>query len=204
MDISLKLGLSIPLSEILAYRKVAKAWFSLTDALCHAHTPAIANRDSQTLAFILTSLEAGLKSLDLSVSSQCAAAIDNLAGYAYLHRPGAEEATQAGSAIADHLQKHPDLFPRILSTLFEIVLFEDCSNQWSLSRPMLPLILACESVYAQLRSQIVASQPTDRQPALSACLDRLMEGVTTSLDAKNRDKFTANLTLVRHEFRSKG
>lgn len=54
-------------------------------------------------------------------------------------------------AIAEHLQLRPDLFPAILSTLFEIVLFEDCSNQWSLSRPMLSLILVNEQIYAQLR-----------------------------------------------------
>lgn len=203
LDISLKLGMSVPLSEILAYRKVARAWFSLADALCHSHAPALATRDAQTIAFLLTSLEAGLKSLDVSVSSQCAAAIDNLAGYTYLHRPGSEEATPAGAAMAEHLRQHPEIFPRILSTLFEIVLFEDCSNQWSLSRPMLPLILGNEAVYAQLRTQIVASQPSERQSSLLACLERLMDGVTSNLDAKNRDKFTANLTVVRHEFRSK-
>lgn len=37
-------------------------------------------------------------------------------------------------------------FAQILKTLFEIVLFEDCSNQWSLSRPMLSLILINEQV----------------------------------------------------------
>lgn len=35
---------------------------------------------------------------------------------------------------------------KILKTLFEIVLFEDCGNQWSLSRPMLSLILISEQV----------------------------------------------------------
>lgn len=40
-------------------------------------------------------------------------------------------------AIAERLRQRPELFPQVLSTLFEIVLFEDCTNQWSLSRPML-------------------------------------------------------------------
>lgn len=38
------------------------------------------------------------------------------------------------------------LTKQILKTLFEIVLFEDCGNQWSLSRPMLSLILISEQV----------------------------------------------------------
>lgn len=105
--------------------------------------------------------------------------------------------------IANHVAQRPELFPQVLRTLFEIVLFEDCSNQWSLSRPMLSLILVNESIYNELKMQIVASQPPERQAALAACLDKLMQDVQRNLDPKNRDKFTQSLTTVRHEFRNK-
>ena len=202
LDITLKMALSISLPDILAYRKVAKAYFSLVDVLCHNHAAALA-ADGATFAFVVTSLDAGLKSLDVSVSSQCAAALDSLAGHCFRHMPSGEEPTPCGAAIADHLRQHPDLFPRALSSLFEIVLFEDCTNQWSLSRPMLSLILVVEPVYGQLRQQIIAAQPPDRQAHLGACLDKLMADVQRNLEPKNRDKFTQNLTLVRHEIRAK-
>ena len=51
--------------------------------------------------------------------------------------------------VAEHLQQRPELLPTLLTTLFEIVLFEDCPNQWSLSRPMLSLILINEQVSPQ-------------------------------------------------------
>ncbi|GAB4820934.1 hypothetical protein N2152v2_007980 [Parachlorella kessleri] len=203
LDIAIKMSLSIPLADILAYRKVAKAYFALVDVLCHNHPQAIATRDTATFAFLISSLDAGLKSLDVSISSQCAAAIDNLAGYYFKHMPGSETPTPAAAALAEHLQHRPDLFPAILSSLFEIVLFEDCSNQWSLSRPMLSLILVNEQIYSQLRQQIISSQTPDRQQHLANCLDRLMQDVQRNLEPKNRDKFTQNLTIVRHEFRSK-
>lgn len=38
-------------------------------------------QDTATWTFLLTSLEAGLKSLDVSISSSCAAAVDNLAAF---------------------------------------------------------------------------------------------------------------------------
>ncbi len=47
-------------------------------------------------------------------------------------------------AFAEHLRQRPELLPTLLTTLFEIVLFDDCTNQWSLSRPMLSLILVNE------------------------------------------------------------
>ena len=74
------MALSIPLADIMAYRKVAKAYFGLLDVLCHGHVKAIAACDTATFTFLLSSLDTGLKSLDASVSSVCATAIDNLAG----------------------------------------------------------------------------------------------------------------------------
>jgi hypothetical protein len=52
----------------------------------------------------------------------------------------------ATQAMSENLRQRPDVFPALLTTLFEIVLFEECSNQWSLSRPMLSLILVNEQV----------------------------------------------------------
>jgi exportin-7 len=203
LDVALQLALSVPLADILAYRKVAKAYFGLVDVLCHSHAAALAARDTPTVAFLVASLDAGLKSLDVSVSSQCAAALDNLAAFLFRHQPGGEAPTAAGAALADHFRQRPDLLPQALTTLFEVVLFEDCTNQWSLSRPMLSLILVSEGVYGELRARVVASQPAERRAALAGCLDRLMQDVQRSLDAKNRDRFTQALTITRHEFRTK-
>lgn len=85
----------------------------------------------------------------------------------------------------------------------ELVLFEDCTNMWSLTRPVLPLILVNEQVYGQIRTQMVAKQPPEAQPHLAAVFDKLMVDVQRSLDPRNRDKFTQNFTLAHHEFRSK-
>jgi exportin-7 len=106
-------------------------------------------------------------------------------------------------ALQEHIRNHPNLLPEILKTLFEIILFEECSNQWSLSRPMLSLILINEPIYEQLKQQIIAQQPSDRQQHLATCLGKLMVDVQRNLEPKNRDKFTQNLTVVRHEYRSK-
>jgi hypothetical protein len=48
--------------------------------------------------------------------------------------------------MQEHLRQQPALLPEILRSLFEIILFEENSNQWSLSRPMLSLILINEPV----------------------------------------------------------
>jgi exportin-7 len=53
VDMSLKLALSTPLADILAYRKLGKAYFSLLDVLCHHHPNIIATCDTATFSFLV-------------------------------------------------------------------------------------------------------------------------------------------------------
>lgn len=99
LDMALKMALSIPLADILAYRKVAKAYFMLLDVLCHNHAAVIAARDTTTFAFVMTSLDAGLKSLDVAVSSQCATALDNLAGFFFKNMQNNGEAPSPSAQV---------------------------------------------------------------------------------------------------------
>ncbi len=74
-------------------------------------------------------------------------------------------------AIESHLRQQPHLLPEILKTLFEIILFEECSNQWSLSRPMLSLILINEAVYPDLQRQVRGRRGVDwLQTAVGGCV----------------------------------
>ncbi|KAH7547675.1 hypothetical protein JRO89_XS14G0001200 [Xanthoceras sorbifolium] len=204
LDIALKMTLSIPLADILAFRKLTRAYFAFLEVLFSSHIVFVLNLNTNTFMHIVSSLESGLKGLDTNISSQCASAVDNLAAYYFNNITMGEAPTSPVSVnLARHIAECPNLFPEILKTLFEIVLFEDCGNQWSLSRPMLSLILISEQVFSDLKAQILASQSVDHHQRLSACFDKLMADVTRSLDSKNRDKFTQNLTVFRHEFRVK-
>ncbi|XP_034921262.1 uncharacterized protein [Populus alba] len=204
LDIALKMTLSIPLADILAFRKLTRAYFAFLEVLFSSHIVFILNLDTNTFMHIVGSLESGLKGLDTNISSQCASAVDNLAAY-YFNNITMGEVPTFPTAInlARHIADCPNLFPEILKTLFEIVLFEDCGNQWSLSRPMLSLTIISEQIFSDLKAQILASQPVDQHQRLALCFDKLMADVTRSLDSKNRDKFTQNLTVFRHEFRVK-
>lgn len=204
LDIALKMIISIPLPDILAFRKLTKAYFAFLEVLFNSHITYILNLDTPTFMHIVGSLESGVKGLDSSVSSQCASAVDSLAVFYFNHITSGEAPTSPASInLARHIAECPSLFPEILKTLFEIVLFEDCGNQWSLSRPMLSLILISEQIFADLKAQILSSQSADQQQRLSLCFDKLMADVTRSLESKNRDRFTQNLTVFRHEFRAK-
>lgn len=100
---------------------------------------------------------------------------------------------------------------QMLSTVLNIIIFEDCRNQWSMSRPLLGLILLNEKVkqrhldlpppfwplnaglflqyFADLRNSIVNSQPPEKQQAMHLCFENLMEGIERNLLTKNRDRW---------------
>ncbi|KAL8529314.1 hypothetical protein ACS0TY_006656 [Phlomoides rotata] len=159
LDIALKMTLSIPLADILAYRKLTRAYFAFVDVLFSSHLLFTLSLDTRTFMHIVGSLESGLKGLDSGISSQCASAIDNLAAFYFNHITMGEAPTSPAAVnLARHIAECPALLPEILKTLFEIVLFEDCNNQWSLSRPMLSLILINEQMFTDLKTQILASQ----------------------------------------------
>ncbi len=46
------------------------------------------------------------------------------------------------------LEIHSELFQQMLSTIMNTIMFEKCRNQWSMSRPLLGLILLNEDVSA--------------------------------------------------------
>ncbi|CAH9096207.1 unnamed protein product [Cuscuta europaea] len=204
LDITLKMALSIPLADIIAYRKLTRAYFAFLEVLFNSNIGYVLNLDTKTFMLIVGLLEAGLKALDDGILTQCTSAFDNLASF-YFNNITMEEAPNSPAAIsfARHIAESPSLFPQILKTFFEIVLFEENGNQWSLSRPMLGLMLITQQIFNDLKAEILASQPVHQHQRLSLCFDKLMMDVTNSLSTKNRDKFTQNLTIFRQQFQAK-
>ena len=44
------------------------------------------------------------------------------------------------------LEIHPEILQQMLSSVMNVIMFESCRNQWSMSRPLLGLILLNEEV----------------------------------------------------------
>lgn len=73
--------------------------------------------------------------------------------------------------LSAHLAKEPALFQGLLSTLLQTIVFEECANQWSLSRPLLPLILINQDFFNQWQEQARRAARADAPSAVrcSAC-----------------------------------
>lgn len=97
------------------------------------------------------------------------------------------------------LKMHPEILQQMLSTILNIMMFEECKNQWSMSRPLLGLILLNEEYFTRLRQNIIQSQTPEKQGSMAQWFDTLMEGIERNLLTKNRDRFTQNLSVFRRD-----
>ena len=69
-------------------------------------------------------------------------------------RRGALQPYLENDSLVQIIKIHPEILQQMLSTVLNIIMFEDCRNQWSMSRPLLGLILLNEDYFKQLRDQV--------------------------------------------------
>jgi exportin-7 len=175
------------------------------ELLMRNHTTVIAELEPPVLRHLCNSLSEGLKSHEVAISSQCAAALDHLAAF---HFQELAERDEDGAKGVSKLGTERELFAFQLAVLLHMIVFEECTNQWSLSRPLLALILINEDAYQKWQAQALGSMAAHpgRQQKLAQAFEKLMAGVPrgehANLDVKTRDKFTQNLSQFRHDVRS--
>ncbi|CAB1352222.1 unnamed protein product [Coregonus sp. 'balchen'] len=175
----IKLLLSIPHSDLLDYPKLSQSFYSLLEVLTQDHMNFIASLEPHVVI------------------------LDHIATYLFKQLSRSTKKRPVAMATDDRflhiMQQHPEMIQQMLSTVLNIIIFEDCRNQWSMSRPLLGLILLNEKYFADLRNSIVNSQPPEKQQAMHLCFENLMEGIERNLLTKNRDRFTQNLSVFRRE-----
>ncbi|XP_017403181.1 ran-binding protein 17 isoform X3 [Cebus imitator] len=201
-----KMLLSVSHSDLLQYRKLSQAYYPLLECLTQDHMSFIINLEPPVLIYVLTSVSQGLTTFDTVVSSSCCTSLDYIVTYLFKHiaKEGKKplrcrEATQAGQRLFHFMQQNPDVLQQMMSVLMNTIVFEDCRNQWSVSRPLLGLILLNEKYFSELRASLINSQPLPKQEVLAQCFRNLMEGVEQNLSVKNRDRFTQNLSVFRRD-----
>ncbi|XP_064422812.1 ran-binding protein 17 [Latimeria chalumnae] len=202
----IKMLLSVSHCELLQYRKLSHSYYPLLECLTQDHMSFIASLEPHILIYILTSISEGLSALDAIVSSSCCASLDYIVTYLLKHLSKAgkksvrqRDLAQERQRLLHIIQQNSDLLKQMLSTIMNIVIFEDCRNQWSVSRPLLGLIFINEKYFAELRTSLINSQPPEKQNALNQCFENLMEGIERNLLIKNRDRFTQNMSIFRRD-----
>lgn len=202
LDVVFQLMMAVPVDQILAYPKVAKAHFGLMDVLSLNHTKEIVALEHVKFRHIMESLREGLQSFEVWMSSQCACSIDQLSAFRFKQKLKGGDI--AAAQIEAHVRESPDLFSSCLSIIFNTILYADCTNQWSLSRTLLSLIFTNAETFVAIEKRTVEAQPPERRMPVSMAFRSLMEDIRPSLDGRNRDLFTSHVTQFRNSLKTEG
>lgn len=201
--IFVKLLESIEQRDIMDYPKLSKRYYTLIEVIVENHIDHVCNLDPQVFVYIISTVSEGLTALDLGISTGCCAALDHIVTYLFTNWLKASKSGDPMKDVDQHpalkiLELRPEIFQQMLVTVMNIVMFDDCRNMWSMSRPLLGLILLNEKFFTVLEERITQLQPgTEKQQQLATYFRELMEDVERSLSTKNRDRFTQNLSGFR-------
>ncbi|KAJ2939897.1 hypothetical protein O0L34_g6601 [Tuta absoluta] len=208
LNMFVKLLLSIPQNDLLDYPKLSQTYYVLLERLAQDHMPFLANLQPEATLYILCSISEGLTALNTSVCTGCCATLDHIVTYLFkqLLQKSSNKVTnprapppETSSMFVEVLQRRPEIMQQLLVTVLNVIMFEDCCNQWSMSRPLLGLILLNEDQFGRIRQEMIAHQPQDKQAALAQWFSGLMAGIEPNLLTKNRDRFTQNLSMLRRD-----
>jgi len=192
MALALRMCLAIPLQELLAYLKAFKPYFSFLELATRGHMSKVMELDSASFGTLMQSVQEGLLSFETQVSMQCCATVDNVITY-FHQQLNATRPTPEQERVRRFLTEAPQCLQKILHLMFQLVMTGEFSSTWSISRPLLGLILLSNTDFMQLKEQHIKSQIEERQPKLRGYFDDLMSGVENNLTTKNKDSFTRNL-----------
>ena len=179
-----------------AYPKITKSFHSLLEVLFRNHSGMLVELDSTIFNFLIGTLHDGLNSVDSSHSTLVATSLDHIFSWTFKLSKKRDQ-NLAYQMIGKHFAEIRSLLQVIMNTLFNLVVFEQATHHWALARPIFSLMLIDESFFATYKQQLSSTQSPEVQGRLAQSFAELMEGVQPSLEAKNREKFSQNLSLFR-------
>lgn len=219
LDVSLQMCLQIPVSDVMAYVKLSRAYFSFIELLFRNHLDVLSGLDSAVFIQLIRTNQEGLQSsgktsyhvvfltlrllintlnlsraVELSVSAQCASTIDHIATYIFLNQNRDKPTVRM---IRSHIQSEPEILHQLMATLFNSLLFASHANHWAVTRPILSLLLASEASFNDYQTHLISTQALENHDKLREEFAKLTADIQRSVETTNRDRFTQKLTMFR-------
>jgi exportin-7 len=156
LEIFVKLLLSFQQTDLLIYSKLSQTYYSLLETLTADHMSFISMLEPRVFLYMLSTISDGLSSIDSIISTNCCSSLDHILTYLFKvlskqkknqqKQQQQQQQQQQTSSLVQVYQQQAQVFQQVLTTVINIIVFEDCRNQWSMSRPLLGLILLNEQV----------------------------------------------------------
>ncbi|GAW80166.1 Ran-binding protein [Plasmodium gonderi] len=199
LNLALNMCLVIPTNDLLSYIKHLKPYFSFLDLVTKNFFQRILSLEFQLIADIIHNVKEGLCSFDYTVSMTCCSILDNIVTYIFTNRKNSNE---QGQIIKNFLESQPQALKEVLNLMFHLILGGDFGSTWSMSQPLLGLILLDTQGYFKIQEQLISQQSEEKKQKLRHSFCKLMDHIESNLAPSNRDNFTRNLYTFAQEIRN--
>lgn len=199
LNLALKMCLVIPTNDLLSYIKHLKPYFSFLDLVTKNFFQRILNLEFELIADIIHNVKEGLCSFDYTVSMTCCSILDNTVTFIFVNR---KNSTEQGQIIRNFLESQPQALKEVLILMFHLILGGEFSSTWSMSHPLLGLILLNTQEYFKIQEQLISQQTEDKKQKLRHSFCKLMDNINSNLTPTNKDYFTKNLYAFAQEVRN--
>ena len=141
--------------------------------------------DPKVFLYFMRGVASGLSSPDPSVSSQSAISIDYIYSHIFtrkmllnsIAKSSALNTSTGGDFLIESLTEFPTVATTLMSSILELLLFQDHATQWSLTRPLLPLILLNKDYYDYYCNTLIRAQPSEKQENVANVNELLFAGL---------------------------
>jgi len=101
--------------------------------------------------------------------------------------------------IQQLLSQNSQKLAELLEIIMESMLSEESNFIWTLSKPLLGLIILNEENFQDIKNYAIskATSNLESQEKLQQGINKLMQGVNRSLSLKNKDRFSKNFSELR-------
>jgi exportin-7 len=189
MNTALSMCLSIPLNDLSAYIEPLKSVYTFLEHCSKAHMAPVLQLGVAPFCHILHALEDGLTAFDTTIALNACVTIDNVCTFL---KDSSDERVAADRLLGDADVR--TCLSKILALCVYLAMSGEFASTWSLSRPMLGLILVGKEDFVALQSKVIQQQATnERTQQVQKCFTELMTGIEDNLNTKNRESFTKNL-----------
>ena len=198
---------TIPRSEITvffrqSYVKLLDTIYDFLELTCKSHLKTVFTQlPSSCFPQLMLYLVNGVSSSsNLYVGMKHCVCAANSTGYLceYIIKMSQREGNEK-QAVQRVLSECPMNFTELFEIVVEVIVLEDSNFMWSLSKPLLGLIIVNEHSFESVKRYVVtkASTNAEAQQKLYESLSSLMNGVSRTMELKNRDRFAKNFSALR-------
>ncbi|KAI9224421.1 armadillo-type protein [Blastocladiella britannica] len=214
----------IPVEHVMQYPKLAQAFFELCETLTQpSNLQLVQSLSPSFFAYmgqvIISALQppptmaTPANTIDNIVTFLCTEEIRRASSSSVSARmaprspggplspitPGGARSARPVHCVTAAFAQYPDLLTVWMSQLLNTLFFDDSTIQWSLSRPLLPLVMLNKEHFDGYCNTIIQSQLPRHQETVSRLMGNLLKDMDNTLTQKARDRLTNAINQFRRD-----